>query len=63
MMHRHGFSRIYCLSRFCSDCSLLLAANNKGEPLSNPKAVYQNTVGEFENFCCEFIDEMLDVYV
>lgn len=63
LMDRHGFSRIYCLSRFCSDCSLLLAANNKGGLLANPQSIYEQTVSEFEQFCCEFIDGMLDVYV
>jgi DNA-binding CsgD family transcriptional regulator len=63
LMRDNGFSRIYCLSRFCGDCSVLLAANNIGDPLENPESIYKDTVDNFEDFCIHFIDEMLDVYL
>ena len=60
---KHGFYRIYCLSRFCNDCSLLFAANRKDTAEANPEQFYQNSINAFENFCCYLIDKTLPMFI
>ncbi len=62
-MADRNFYRIYCLSRFCSDCSLLLCTNRFDEKESNPAEFYNKTVDAFENFSCYFINNAMDIFL
>jgi DNA-binding CsgD family transcriptional regulator len=62
LMTKNDFYRIYCISRFCSDCSLLFATNRKGGQESNPQQFYKETIDEFEDFCCYLTTKTLPMF-
>ncbi len=57
-----GFHRIYCLSRNCTDCRLILAANSS-HSVADPNAYYQQTVDDFELLCCDYIDKTIHIFI
>ncbi len=63
IMAKYDFYRIYCLSRFCSDCSLLLCTNRLNSKEKEPQLFYEKTVTAFENVCCSFIDKSLNIFL
>lgn len=60
---KHNFYRVYSLSRFCSDCSLHLCAEQQNQAPANPQEVYAQTVDQFETFCCKFLDNAMNIFI
>lgn len=60
---KFNFHRIYCLSRFSSDCSLLFASNRNNSPEPDPITFYKKSIEAFEKFCCYFMDNTINIFI
>ena len=52
---------IYNLVRRCDTCTIIVGVENDN-PIHDPKAIYQKTVSQLENFTLQFIEQTLDIF-
>lgn len=53
---------VYCITRTCQDCSILIAINTT-KPIKHKLKFYNETIDQLENFVNYFLDESIGIYI
>jgi DNA-binding CsgD family transcriptional regulator len=57
---KFSMHRTFYITRNASECRLVFGALHD-KPITNPQLLYKVTISQFEDFCIDFIDKIIDI--